>query len=141
MKTIKDLLVAMINATLILVALCLFLLWQVSQSTERIASSFAGNLQVLEPVATNLDGLRREVGALRGDLAALTDGSTEFNTQAALALQSRANQLQQEMQVIGAGLRSIADTPDRLMVTAITTATDQASAGVANVLNCQRPET
>lgn len=63
-RTIGNLLLALINATLILVALCLFLGWQLSRQVETITGNVAQNL-------TQVEGLRSEVSAMTAEMAAL----------------------------------------------------------------------
>lgn len=141
MKTLKDLLVALINATLILVAICLFFLWRLSDSAERVVASFAQNLQIVEPLETRVDGLRNEVANLRRDLASISlDGST-LTTQATERLQSRANTLQSELEGINNSLARLADTPETLMQSALDDVATRVSGRIGAVASCYAPTT
>lgn len=140
MKIVKNLLLAMINATLILLALCLFLFWQVSNTAERIAGEFAGNLAVLEPVTQSVQGLNAEVVALRGDLSALMAGSGDLATQGSQQVQARISALQADLDQLQSTMDRIADTPDRLMVTAIDAASDKAANTLIELRGCQKPD-
>ncbi len=140
MKTLKDLVLAMVNATLILVAVCLFLLWQVSGAAERIVASFAQNLEVLQPLKERVTEMRDEVAGLRRDLQTLpTDGTarTEFTTK---RLQTRADALQSELMDINESLQKLADTPDRLMTQAVDQLAAKAGVGASGVLSCLTPD-
>ena len=141
MKTVKDLLIAMINATLILVALCLFLLWQLSRTGERVVASFAQNLQIVEPLEMRVADLRNEVAGLRTDLSAISLDNVALGSQARQRLQNRAEAVQTELVEINQSLASLADTPDRLLQTAL----DDAAARVGNrlgaIASCYAPET
>ncbi|MGR3712234.1 MAG: hypothetical protein ACU0A6_03815 [Shimia sp.] len=139
MKTIKDLLLAMLNATLILVALCLFLLWQVASSGERIAQSFANGLKDLSPIETKVDGLKSEVAGLRADLSTLSDSGSEASEQLRVKLQMRAANLNNTMIAIETELSSLPDAPERMAQAAIDHTADRASAGLTALLQCTAP--
>lgn len=131
MKTVKDLFLAMLNATLILVALCLFLLLQLSGTVERVTTGFAQNLVVLTPVADRIQNLSNEVAALRGEISSVGE---DIDMQAKLSeLGAKANQLEEL-------LRDIRDTPERLMQTSIQTAAQSATDTLFELRGCQQPE-
>lgn len=140
MKTVKNLLLAMVNATLILVALCLFLFWQVSNTAERIAGNFASNLDVLEPVTQSVQGLNAQVVALRSDLSALSAGSGDLAIQGNQQIQMRIAKLQSTLDDLQATIDKIANTPDRMMVTAVNAASDKAARTLLELRSCQKPE-
>lgn len=132
MKVLKDLLLACINATLILVALCLFLLWQLSGTVERISGEFAKNLDVLSPVSTRIESLTQEVSALRADLA---------NASASEAVRTRLSQLEAEAQRLNDTLVKISETPERLMEASITATAQSATNALSGLRECKAPET
>lgn len=124
MKTLKNLIVAMINATVLLIALCLFLAWQLSRSAENVVATFSQNIDVLAPVSAELRGLRDDLG----DIAAVTEqGATE----GAAALAARIDSFEARIADIQNRLQEISDTPERLMVTAI----DHSSQRIADTVN------
>ena len=132
MKILKDLLLACLNATLILVALCLFLLWQLSGTVERISGEFAKNLDVLSPVSTRIESLTQEVAALRADLA---------NASVSEAVRARVSQLEAEAKRLNDTLVKISETPERLMETSIKTTAQNATNALLELRECQIPET
>lgn len=140
MKTLKDLLIAMINATLILVAICLFFLWRLSGTAERVVASFAQNLQIVQPLETKVDGLRSQVANLRGDLAEISLDSSAVTAQAAERLQTRANALQLELEGINNSLARLADTPETLMQTALDDVATRISGRIGAVASCYAPD-
>ncbi len=140
MKTVKDLLLAVLNATLILVALCLFLLWQVSRSGERIAESFANGLSVLGPVEQSVDGLREEVERLRGDLSALTDNSAELSDAARARIDTATARLDQALTSIEADMRKLAATPETLTDYAIDKAATRIATEAQTLMQCRKPD-
>lgn len=70
-RTLKDLALALINATLILLAVCLFLGLRVADRANDVAHTFATALADLGPVRQSLDATTAEVAALRADLEEL----------------------------------------------------------------------
>jgi len=140
MKTIKDLLIAMINATLILVAICLFFLWRLSDTAESVVASFAQNLQIVQPLETKVDSLRSEVANLRGDLTAISLDSSALTAQATEHLQTRANALQMELAGINSSLARLADTPETLMQTALDDVATRISGRIGAVATCYAPD-
>lgn len=68
-RTLWSLLLAMLNATLILVALCLWLGWHVLSEARAITGRLTDGMALLTPVTDEIAGLRAEVSALRDDLA------------------------------------------------------------------------
>ncbi|MBO6896647.1 MAG: hypothetical protein JJ868_04655 [Shimia sp.] len=140
MKTLKDLLVAIINATLILVAICLFFLWRLSDSAERVAASFAQNLQIVAPLEDSVNGLRNEVATLRNDLASISLDSNALTAQATANLQSRADAVQRELEGINNSLARLADTPETLMQTALDDVATRVSGRIGEVASCYAPD-
>jgi len=140
MKTVKDLLLAMINATLILVALCLLLLWQVSKSGERIAESFASGLTVLAPVEQSVDGLRKEVSDLRTDLAELTNGQFILTDAAVSRLEMASARLDRAMTGLEDRMAELAAKPEKLTDYAIDQAASRAATELQTLLQCRAPE-
>jgi DNA anti-recombination protein RmuC len=140
MKTLKDLLVSMINATLILVAICLFFLWRLSDSAERVVASFAQNLQIVAPLENSVDRLRDEVATLRSDLASISLDSSALTAQATANLQSRADAVQRELEGINNSLARLADTPETLMQTALDDVATRVSGRIGAVASCYAPD-
>jgi uncharacterized membrane protein len=139
-KTLKDLLLALLNATLILVALCLFLLWQLSGTAERVVAEFAQNLQIVKPVEERVVALHEEVSGLREDLAALSLEDAAQNLPASQALQARADALQAELEQINSTLTTLAETPERLMRDGVAQLSERASAGLSKLAACHLPQ-
>ncbi|WP_299353102.1 hypothetical protein [uncultured Shimia sp.] len=140
MKTVKNLLLAMVNATLILIVLALFLIWQISNTAERVAGNFAENLDVLKPVTSGVGDLQTEVAALRADVAALATGSQVGLGQRRAEIDRRLGALDLKLEGFNSSLAQIAETPDRLMEAAIETAADKAASTIIDMRNCQKPE-
>ncbi|MEX0286960.1 MAG: hypothetical protein AB3N23_20340 [Paracoccaceae bacterium] len=111
MKTIKDLLLALVNATLILIALCLFLGLQVVNRANDITATFASNLVKLEPVKAEVAGVREEVAGLRADLQTLQAGSGELSSAALAGLETRLDAVSGRLDGMQATVQEVKSLP------------------------------
>ncbi|WP_171207239.1 MULTISPECIES: hypothetical protein [unclassified Ruegeria] len=138
-KTIKDLLLALLNATLILVALCLFLGWKLAQSVENIRTGFAENLQQVAPLRDQAQAIRGELAGLRSDLADLRvqggnlDQTTRTNLNDAL---KRLNDVEEKLSATQARLNGLVDNPEDLINHAITTASEAVTDQLHDLRGC-----
>jgi hypothetical protein len=138
-KTLKDLLLALLNATLILVALCLFLGWKLASSVESVTTAFEEKLGVVAPLKDEIRGVRGELAALRTDLTNLqTDGAvTDIAEKVRLstALVTLDN-LEARMQDSQARIAEITESPDMLINTAIEKSADVIADRIIAVRGC-----
>ena len=79
-KTLKDLFLALLNATLILVALCLFLFLMAANKANSLTETFAEHLQIVGPLQESVQTTGTEIAALRSDLAELKNQSGEVSS-------------------------------------------------------------
>lgn len=139
-STLKDLLLALLNATLILVALCLFLGWKLASTVDGITTSFAEKAQVVSPLKEEIRGVRGELTALRSDLSSiqtngsLTDSATAGRVFTALA---KLDQLEQKMQDTQARISEITETPDVLINSAIEKTADEIADRIIAIRGCE----
>ncbi|MCA0904943.1 hypothetical protein LCM27_00885 [Ruegeria marisrubri] len=139
-KTLKDLALALINATLILVALCLFLGWKLASKVESVSAEFSEAVQVLAPIRDEAKGIRAELSALREDLATLRNENQITDSQAAQNLQAtlrRLNAVDQKLQTAQERFTELAETPEVLIAQAIQTGADIASERVLALKGCE----
>lgn len=139
-KTIKDLLLALLNATLILLALCLFLGWKLAQSVDGIRAGFAENLQVIAPLRDEAQGIRGELAGLRSDLRAIRqqDLATldpETRTKLNNAL-DRLSDLETNLEETQTRLAGLVDNPENLIDYAVTTSTEAIGAQLRGIRGC-----
>ena len=138
-KTLKDLFFALLNATLILLALCLFLVWKVAQSVENVQTGFKENLQVVIPLKEQVQGIRGELEGIRSALVAIRqqDGTLDTASRAQLndAMQSLKDM---EGKLAGAQSRmlEIVDNPEDLINYAITTSAEAISGQYMALRGC-----
>ncbi|KIC34931.1 hypothetical protein [Leisingera sp. ANG-S5] len=71
-KTLIDLAKALLNASLILLALCLFLGWKLMAAAEGVTANAAAIADQAAPLRTAITGLQSDVAALR---SSMQDGS------------------------------------------------------------------
>ncbi|SDW29474.1 hypothetical protein SAMN05444358_101434 [Ruegeria halocynthiae] len=139
-KTLKDLLLALLNATLILLALCLFLGWKLAQSVEHIRSGFAENLQLVAPLREQAQGIRGELTALRSDLATLSSPDTQLDAadrqQLNAALQRLGN-VEDKLEDTQARLANLVENPEDLIDHAITTSADRITDRLMTLKGCE----
>ncbi|WP_170330905.1 hypothetical protein [Ruegeria arenilitoris] len=139
-KTLKDLVLALLNATLILVALCLFLGLKLSQSIESIRDGFAENLQLVTPLRDQAQSIRGELAAVRSDLAAIRaqDGTLDSVVRQKLnATLQRLNDLETKLETTQSQLAGLAEKPEELIDHAITTSADVVTDRILVIRGCE----
>ena len=102
-KAFWDLAKAMINATLLLAALCLFLGWQLFASVGRLTDQLVDTGDSLAPIHQDLRGLKDDLGQIKATLTSGTPHGPEV-TDALIKLDQR---LADAQRVLGEKLGSI----------------------------------
>jgi hypothetical protein len=125
-----SLLLAMINATLILVALCLWLGWHVLSETRAITDRVADSIPRLTPVKDEIAGLRAEVTGLRSDLAGL-QGQPEGASPVVAGLGERLDQLEGRLAATGDRIDAMTSDPGALIDRAVDRLALQVKSGLA----------
>ncbi|WP_300066824.1 hypothetical protein [uncultured Ruegeria sp.] len=142
-KTLKDLVLALLNATLVLIALCLFLGWKLASSVDNITTSFSENLKIVTPLREEAQGIRGELAALRSDLAAIpVDGGTLDSATTARIAEAldKLNAVENKLQSTQARFAEMAESPDILIEQAIDLSADAVADRVKDIRGCV-PET
>ncbi|WP_171122199.1 MULTISPECIES: hypothetical protein [unclassified Ruegeria] len=138
-RTLKDLLLALLNATLILVALCLFLGWKLASTVEGITTTFAENIQIVAPLKQELQGVRGELAALRSDLSSIQIGESLANSAAAQKISTalaKLDNLEKELQAKQARISELTESPDELINTAIEASADAIADRIIEIRGC-----
>jgi hypothetical protein len=128
-RTLGSLALALVNATLILLALCLWLGWQVVSEARAVTAQLAERAGLLQPLQTELLGLRSEVAGLRSDLAAW-----RAEGDASAALTGLADQLEGVDARLSAAtdqVDALLDDPGLLVDRAVDRAALQIKSGIA----------
>lgn len=135
-KTLKDLALALLNATLILVALCLFLAWKTATTVDGLTATFSQNLIKITPLRDEVAGLRSDLSDIRADLAALKSQSGDFSTATLTALQTKVQTLEGNVQGVQSRVRQLVDTPEQLIDHSIDTAADALTRSISDLKGC-----
>ncbi|NIZ09922.1 hypothetical protein [Pseudooceanicola sp. HF7] len=142
-RTIWNLVLALVNATLILVILCLYLGLRLTDRVHSITKDFAASLISLEPVkeevrgmSTEIQGMTREIAALRSDLGELREGGQELSSQALENVSDRLDAMSARVNAATSGIEEIIAHPEVLVETAIDKAAEEVKEGVSQMWGC-----
>lgn len=138
-KTLKDLLLALLNATLILVALCLFLGWKLASTVEDVTSGLSEKLQVVTPLRDEAQGIREQLSGLRSDLARIQEDGLVSNTVVSLRMSNTLDKLETietKLQTVQTRFAELAESPDQLIDHAIETSADVVADRIIAILGC-----
>ena len=138
-KILKDLLLAFLNATFILLALCLFLGWKLLQSADQIRTGFAENLQAVAPLREQAQGIRVEITELRSDLASFGQRAQldETMRQQLSATLQHLNSLEGKLENTQSRLANLVERPEDLINYAITTSADSFTDRILVIKGCE----
>jgi hypothetical protein len=139
LKLLKDLALALVNATLLLVAACLFLAWQLSLRVDGVAASFAENLQLVAPLRGDVQAMTSEIAGLRGDLAALATRTGEIDSAMLAALETRIDGVQVRLTAAGDRFDQLVQAPEQMIDHVIETGATQFSRAVNDIRSCEKP--
>jgi len=138
-KTLKDLLLALLNATLILVALCLFLGWKLASTVEDVTSGLTEKLQVVTPLRDEAQGIREQLSGLRRDLARIQEDGQGSDSAASLQISATLDKLdtiETKLQAVQTRFTRLAESPDQLMDQAIRTSADVLADRILTIRGC-----
>ncbi len=136
LKILKDIGLAMINATLILIVVALLLAWKVTGTADRIASEFARDLVTIDPLRQDVQGATAELAALRDDLASLRDQSGDLQAASLQRIEDRLTEMDTRMQDARASLATLSQAPAKLVDHAIDTAATRVSQEIRDFRDC-----
>lgn len=135
-KTLKDLFMAMLNATLILVVIALLLLVLALTKANSLSASFAQSLAVIEPLETAIETINTEVGAMKADIAELRSQSEGISFTKLEELEAKLEKMDAHLTDIKASTKTLSETPGLLLDDAVSSVADQTVAGVARLKGC-----
>lgn len=146
LRALRDLAIAMINATLILVLLCLVLGWILLDRVDHIAADFARNIVSVEPLREDVQSMTTEIAGLRADLAEVRENSGEVTSEAAQAITARLESFEGRLATVDgrmdafrARAQSIELDPEALAAQAFKTAADQIVLSLGQLAGCEMP--
>ncbi|MFV0334391.1 MAG: hypothetical protein ACK5JR_10025 [Tropicimonas sp.] len=139
-RALRDLALALLNATLILVALCLFLALRLADRVDAIAETAAQGLVSVAPLHEDMQGMTREVAALRGELATLSQTGGEAASEAARALSDRLERVDEQVAALRSRIGTAEIAPDTPTERAILRVITEIAALLGNAAGCERPQ-
>ncbi|MGE4327560.1 MAG: hypothetical protein AB7E21_15880 [Pseudodonghicola sp.] len=139
-KVIKDLLLALLNATLILAAICLFLFWRVSITTQAVMHDFTLGQQIVAPLRNDLKDMTAKLEDMRATLARLEWDKGAESPAAITLMNARLDTLDARMEMAQSRLTHLANLPGELMDRAITTGVDRVMVRATELRGCVMPK-
>ena len=136
MTTLKNLALALINATVLLVALCLVLALLITQSAERASDRFSEAVSSLAPVRSEVTQINDSLEGLRSDVQALAQRPNSISDDRVLELNDQIAALNERLDTVNTRLSELGEVPDEVVKTAIDYAAERVSAGVNAYRNC-----
>lgn len=135
-RSVGNLVMALLNATLILAALCLWLAWGALSAAERVSGQIEEAAQTVLPLRTEIVSLTEEIAATRAELAELrSDGAADR-----AGLEQRIAGVEAELARLTDAVTELGADPEVLIDRAVTSAFDGLGETVADVLNGLRGE-
>jgi uncharacterized protein YicC (UPF0701 family) len=129
--TAKNLLLALINATLILVIICLWLAWKVLDAAEGVSAQLNQATEAVLPLREDVAALTAEVAGARSDLAELRSAE---GAAAAAGLAERLDRIEAQLEAVTGTIARVQADPDALIDRAMTRAFDELRAIVAELV-------
>ena len=139
-KTLKNLVLALLNATLILIALCLFLGLKVVNRANDITDTFASNLIKLEPLKDEVAAARAELAGLRSDLADLKAAPGDLREETLTRIETRMDRVTARLDTMQVTMQEVRTLPYDLTDHAIQTAADEFGAVISTPLGARAAE-
>lgn len=140
-RTVWNLVLALLNATLILVAVCLFLGWKVAETTNGMVAGVADRLAEFTPVRDELRALSGDIGALRDDLAAAQAGADDRRAAAYARMSGEIDAVSARLDAVLGQAEALVAAPEELIDQAVAAAGAEARQTVQAFGVCVAPET
>ncbi len=128
-KLILDLLKAMINATLLLLALCLFLGWKLMGTVQDVTGKVTAAVVQITPVQDRIQDLRLEVAGLRSDIVSRPE----------LAISSQLDTLDRRLAALQQELTQLRQLPAEIVHDAAQTGAAELAGQIARLTSCGSP--
>ncbi|MEM0946822.1 MAG: hypothetical protein AAGK37_05420 [Pseudomonadota bacterium] len=135
-RTLWNLFLALFNATLILLALCLFLGWKVAEATNGIAAEVANRLAEFSPVRDELRSLADDIEGLRDTLATAQDSADARRTAAYAEMRGEVEALASRVDAVVEKAETLVEAPEDLIDHAVAAVGSEARETVATLGVC-----
>jgi chromosome segregation ATPase len=136
LKILKDIGLAMINATLILTIVALLLAWKVTGTADQIMSDFARNLVTVDPLRQDVQDATTELAAMRSDLAGIRDQTGNLQSASLQRIETRLIQMETRLEEARTSLADLSQAPVRLVDHAIDTTATRMSREIRDFRGC-----
>jgi hypothetical protein len=120
--TLRNLILAIINSTLILLALCLWLGWRLTAEVHAVTDEVARNLAPVQPLRDEVAALGAEVAGLRADLASVGDQAGTALPETVERLGAEAERFQAKLAALSEQAETVATDPGLLIDRAVAAA-------------------
>lgn len=137
--TLRNLALALLNATLLLAALVLWLAWRTADTVHEVTEDIDVALVDLAPLGDGLRGLTAEVAGLRTDLAALRDAPAEGMDALGDDLAARIDALETRLDAASARVDALLSEPEILIDRAIDASAGEMKQAIADLRGCTLP--
>jgi len=128
-KVILDLFKAMINATLLLLALCLFLGWQLMSSVQTVTGKVTQAVVQISPVQDRLQELKLEISGLRRDIVSRSE----------LPVSNQLDSLDRRLAALQSDLSELHQLPAEIVQTAARTGAVELAGQITRLTSCVPP--
>ncbi len=135
-RTLGQLALALLNATLVLVALCLFLGLNLTNRIDNLTATFAQNLIEVEPLREELAQTREQIAGLRSDLADMIAQTDTLSAAASARLQGQMTELNARLDAMSAPFEKLSGAPERIIDQAVQSLADEAAMTYARIRGC-----
>lgn len=135
-RTLKNLLLALLNATLLLILACLIVAYMLSARLEGIGQAVVRGLASAAPLASEVAGFRAEVAALRADIAHLATDPEALGGAGLARVQDRVSSIETSARDLEARLDGLTVDPYLMVDRAIETGAAELRGSVLAVREC-----
>lgn len=135
-RTVRALLIALFNATLILSALCLWLAWNVVSTAQGVAEEVSRTAETVLPLRAEVRDLSAEVAGLREELAAARAQAETTANDRMEALSDALGGVEARMSDIAGTIDVLRDRPETVMAPAISGVFDRLERIAIRVAGC-----
>ena len=133
-RSIWNLALALLNATLILAALCLWFAWGALSTAERVSSQINTAAEAVLPMRAEIARLTEEISATRDELATRA-ATPSIDTS---ALEARIAGVEEQLSQLTEAVGALASDPEALIDTAVASAFDGLGDEVAAIIKSLR---
>lgn len=134
-RTAKNLLLALVNATLILAIICLWFAFRVLSAAGEVSARLDSAAAQVVPLRDDIHALTEEVAGARADLADLREAGAEA---AAPGLAARLDRIEGQLDRLTGALAAVQEDPEVLIDRAVDRAFDELRGIVAQIVALRR---